>query len=525
MIRLVYNNKAFKILNEYQISQSNNEVTFNDITIDFTGYTLADMPYKYQEIKIMELQNENNLENGKTLFTGYLDDINISKMQLRKENREMTLTLLSPLKMATVRCVNLIGTFELSTAIRRILEPLLNDGFTIKEFNINDSKITANFILETVEYCMNNIGYKGNIFWYINEQKEIFVNSIDYMFNLPIKKQINPDIKEQGHLKIQPKIENIDYANIINFKNVRLIYSSFAQSPESANYPIYFYNKSIKKGDTINFNNPVIIGEKYLRNLLEENGNQYQVVSNFYLHAILSDGQEKTYQICINTQGNYVTAGNISYSDEETEKEIVLQRDSFFKNLITGLKWNVDSDATIIDIDSDTALRNTTMRFMYSQEINKLKDIVSKSGQIEKTVDFNEKWTSLYELNMYARSLMSQNSNTVNQVELEYDVNQDLNIGDIVEINEPDFYIQGKFAVKDIQYTYKNELVQNWKITLKSSDLLSSYIDIFRPKEQQEDEEKIETVILSEFIEENIEEKHSFELENNDHTLNFNLEV
>lgn len=54
MIRLIYNNTAFKILNNYEYEQSNNEITFNDITIDFTGYTLADMPLKYQEVKIKE---------------------------------------------------------------------------------------------------------------------------------------------------------------------------------------------------------------------------------------------------------------------------------------------------------------------------------------------------------------------------------------------------------------------------------------------------------------------------------------
>ena len=52
--RVVYNNKAFKIIDEYSIKFSNNEVTFNDIKIDFTNRSIADIPYKYQEIKIMQ---------------------------------------------------------------------------------------------------------------------------------------------------------------------------------------------------------------------------------------------------------------------------------------------------------------------------------------------------------------------------------------------------------------------------------------------------------------------------------------
>lgn len=118
---------------------------------------------------------------------------------------------------------------------------------------------------------------------------------------------------------------------------------------------------------------------------------------------------------------------------------------------------------------------------------------------------------------------MIQNSNVVNQVSLEYDVNPGLKIGDIVEINEPNFYIQGIFAVKDITYTFNNEIEQNWKLSLKSSDLISTYIDMFRPSEQEESQSAIDTIILSEFIEEQINEVHSLELQNNEHTLNFNI--
>ena len=80
------------------------------------------------------------------------------------------------------------------------------------------------------------------------------------------------------------------------------------------------------------------------------------------------------------------------------------------------------------------------------------------------------------------------------------------------------------FSVKDINYTYVNELDRNWQITLKNSDLISTYIDIFRPAEQEENENTINTVLLSEYTEEQINETHSIEIENKDHTLNFNLE-
>ena len=164
---------------------------------------------------------------------------------------------------------------------------------------------------------------------------------------------------------------------------------------------------------------------------------------------------------------------------------------------------------------SDTALRYTTMKFVYTKEIEKLKGIISDSGQIEKTIDYNNKWTTLNKLINYARSLMTQNLNTVNSVDLEYDINPNLKIGDIVSVQMPSFYISGNFAVKEISYNYENKIKQNWKITLKNADLISTYIDMFRPAEQEETQDKIDTVILSEFIEENIKEIHTISINQN----------
>ena len=295
--RVVYNNKSFKILDRYNVKSSNNEVTFNDIKIDFTDCTILDIPFKYQEIKIMQAEIEEDILNGTVLFTGYLDDIELSKMQMREEEREITLTLLSPLKMATKRNVSLIGTYKVSTAIRRVLQPLIDDGYTIVEFNIVDGQITTNFVIETVENCMNNIGFKRNIFWYINERKEIFVNSIDYLFGLPVKRTISYRNKEENLLKIQPKIENVDYANVINFKRVRLIYSSLSLEDE---YPIMTTGKIIKKGDIINFDNPIIIDEETLRNYIDEQQNKEETY--YSLDVLLQNnntGNTYIYQIYI----------------------------------------------------------------------------------------------------------------------------------------------------------------------------------------------------------------------------------
>ena len=536
MKRIRYNGKLFKMLDNCGFKFSNNEVTFNDVKIDFTGYSLADIPFKYQKIEVVEIEGEKE----EVIFTGYLDTIKPSFITKKKKGyRELALTLLSPLKMATVRTVSLIGTYSKEECIRRILQPLIDDGFTIEELNIDDGQMTVNFVLETIENAMNNVCSKASIFWFIDEKRGIYVNSIDYLFGKAISKTIteNDDFEADGLININPTIENVDYSNIINFKNVRLIYSEKDTNSEDAMavengyniYPILNLNKKIKKGDVIDFINPVIVDENTLRQVIDEgNLDSNQDFYCLYLQVQNSSNQYQTYSIKIRyengEQGTFTIDNNITFSDSEGEEgKIVLQRDNFFSNLITGFKWN-DEEVTIVNFETDTGLRYTTMKFMYTAEIENLKGIISDSGQIEKTIDFNDKWTTLNQLVNYARSLMIQNSNTVNTVQLEYDIDPNLKIGDIVNIELSSFYTEGNFAVKEINYTYTNEIEQNWKITLKSADLVSTYIDLFRPAETEETEDKIDTVTLSEFIEENIKEMHTVSIQNEgNHTLNFNL--
>ncbi len=501
MTRLRIKNKEYRIINSYSIKSSNNQVTFNNIKIDFTEGTAEDIPFKYQEIQIVQ--------DNKIIFTGFLDTIKLGALTTKNPYKEMTLTLLSPLKLATKRCISLIGTNNINTAITRILQPLIDDGFVIAEMNVPEGQITTSFVIETVENAMNIVCSKRNLFWHIDANKNIYVNSVEFMFGKPAQKVITEEY-EKGLLSLQPTISNIDYANIINFKNVRLIYSNLTEAKE---YPIVEIGKSIKNGDYVDFINPVIVDEDTLRKrMIEENISDALIIVSFTLFL----SNNKYVQIYIQNDptepnyGKYITSGTLSISynnDGGNEGDIVLQRDPFFKELITGFKYNGNSDVTITKCSSHTALRYTTMRFVYSKEIESLKGIISNSGQIEKTIDYAEKWVSAPQLIDYARSLMLQNSNEINEVIIQYDINPQLQIGDIIEIKRPNFFIDGNFAVKSINYTYHNELHQNWYITAKKSDFISSYIDLFRPDEKQESVNAIDTVILSEFIEEGIAEK------------------
>ena len=204
--------------------------------------------------------------------------------------------------------------------------------------------------------------------------------------------------------------------------------------------------------------------------------------------------------------------GTVTYSNQEGEEgTIVLQVDSFFGDLITGFKYNGNNNITVTSIMSESALRYITMKFMYSAEIEKLKGLISKTGQIEKTIDVNERWFTLPSLTNYARNLLTEDTNNVNTVVLKFDKNPKLKMGDLINIQLPDFYVQGNFAVTKIEYSYMNEIEQSWVITVQNSEIITSYIDIFRPAQVQETEAQENSLVISEFTEEGINEIHNIE--------------
>ena len=206
----------------------------------------------------------------------------------------------------------------------------------------------------------------------------------------------------------------------------------------------------------------------------------------------------------------YIVGKDVSFSDDEgEEKIIVLQRDQTFKNLITGFKYNGEDELQIFGIDSETALRKTNLRFTHQSEIEKLKGIISDSGQIEKTVDFNEKWTTWQELSEYAKNLIIQNTNLINEVALHFTKNIDLKIGDIIEVKMSNYYTEGFFAVIEVEKIYKNDDDIEMNVIIRNSNFVSTYIDMFRPEEKEEDESQINSVVIGTYINDNIQETHS----------------
>ena len=225
MIRLKIKNSYYQIIDGYDVRESSREVKFSSLTIDFTNKKLADLPFKYQEVQLLKLDDNYNVEE--VIYTGYINNFTLPKMKNGQEFRELELDLLSPLALATVRTVDAVGTYNLQPLVKEIIQPLIDDGFVLKEFNISNNQITVNYLTETVESALNKLSNKFNIWWYIDENKNIYINSISYLLAKNPKITYDDNNKIDGLIDVIPSISSIDYCNTVEFTNLRLYVESF----------------------------------------------------------------------------------------------------------------------------------------------------------------------------------------------------------------------------------------------------------------------------------------------------------
>lgn len=510
MIKLKYSNKYYDMIDSFDYQKSSREVKYSNIKIDFTGLTSDDLPKKYQECKIV---NDNEV-----LYTGYANSYKISDMKLENDAfRSLEIELLSPMALATVRTVILKGTYRLHTLLNLILKPLLQDGFVIKEFNIPDSQITINFILKSVEYCMNKISNDKNIWWYIDENKNIYINSLNYLFSKqPVLNYENQKLK--GLYGIEPTIDIEDYCNVINIKNVRVYSSSFYYTNVEFDPLI---NKDIKiiKGNEITFKYPIDINVSNIKNSYndqEKSLTRYAEKIGNTLPVLVFKGTTTSgaIQFSVVVDNNaLVMSDNVKISGQntsDTEPPFELIRDTFFSNLIVGFKYNGSATInTINEIYSISCLKWSNIKFINNQEIEKQIGIISDSGQIEKTIDLNQQWKLMSEVTTIAKSYLDINSGLSNIVDLKSDCSLKINIGDSVRINKPNFLIDDTtYICTDIQYTYTNKNNKNYVYQLRNKNYLTNYVDLFRSSDEETNEDKIEVIIVSNYVEEGIVESH-----------------
>lgn len=510
MIRLEYDKKYFKVINEYVVNESSREVTFNNLKIDFTDKDITDLPRKYQEVHLVDVNNDYSINN--IIFTGYINDISLPNMKNEKEYRQLVLELLSPMALATKRSISIIGTYYLQDLIKLILEPLILDGFNIYELNIGNNRLDVNYLQETVESSMNRLSNKYNFWWYIDQNKNIYVNDINYQFSLKPKLVYDDNNYIPGLIDIIPSINATDYCNVVNFTNVR-IYSYSYDIPTLNTYkPLFDKNIIIKKDSEILFDYPIDLTVTNIIKSTESNKNsQSEQIDNKALYIkYLINNQEK--ELFVKVENNLLVLSDnvqIGSNSSENAKTWELVKDSFFSNLIVGIKYHDDTQINSIkEVYSCSCLMWTKIRIMNNHEIDKNKDVISKTGIIEKNIDLNEQWKTYEEVIDIASSYIKVNPSRVDQVKMIIDKDCNLFIGDIIQISKKAFLIDDKYIITDIQKSDNGLIKKRWNITCRNANYLENFIDLFRGVEKQETQEKIYNLVVSNYVEDGIREIH-----------------
>ncbi len=507
-----WNNKEYKLQNSININKSSREVTYTDLAIDFSNCTIEDLPYAQQEVEIYD--NENKLK-----FTGFVADYKLPELRTVDIDRELKLSLFTPRQMSTKRSVTIITTDKFTNVIRQILAPLFQDGFTLKELNIEDKTITVNLISRTVEEVLNYLSKKYSLYWNIDENKNMVINSIEYMFNKPISKNIditNYTNEIKGLISITPSVENSDYANIINVKNARVFYDIFNTN----------LNVQLKNGDRLDFENPVDISLATAKRVAGNLATQGADTGVLNLMIIYNGNQEASITSAFNANiKDELSIKNIA-TDDSSGAKFVLTMDSMFKNLATGVTYKGEGTIMINQLISQTALRYANMKLINWEEIEKSQGKITPSGQIEKTVDVKESWFTTEELIEYIRNLFTVNDKGTNQITINCDENNEISVGDRLQINLPEILTIGNFIVTDIKENIDKNFPTLYTIQMRNTNLLENYIDLFRSSidiEEQTSQVEMEYVVEYE-EEETIKETHQVELDSNyNNTLNFIL--
>lgn len=505
---IIQNRKFLRVFDEFVLKKSSQNVEFSEIDVDFYNSVKEELPYKMQEVRIFEgdFKDEEDIVNGNLLFVGYVDDYKLSSETNFREDATLKLSLLSPLALATKRYMSISGNYNTIELINLLFEPLINDGFTIKETNIVDKQMSVNYFINTIEEIANDLSNKLNFFWYIDEYKQIYLIDITSLFSQMPVISFNNDSKIKGLYSITPKIENNNYFNTINIKNAR-VYCVGVSRSTSMNYPTNYFpilnNLTLNTDDDITFNSPIDMSITGLETLCSE-----QQTGNPSLIVLSLTGSNVNYNIgYYQGQGTLELPNGVVFDDEDTDgATIILKRDSMFKNLITGFTWK-GGKVSLTEIWSDCMLKYQVFRMTDSIEIEKCKGIISDSGIVESTVDVNEKWFTKRELIDYCRNLISSNNNQISELEMCFDEDYGFKVGDLINVNMPRFFIKSTFIITSIQETI-DSFKKDFVIEMANSNITENYINLFRSSKTQEDDEKYDILNIVEYSNEEIVERY-----------------
>ena len=512
MIRLKIRDAYYRVLDEYTINESSREVKFSSLKIDFTNKGIVDLPLKYQEVQLLNLNEDYSV--NEVIYTGYVNNFVLPKMKNRNEYRELEIDLISPLGMTTLRTADAVGTYQLQTLVKRLVQPLIDDGYVLKALNIGNNQITVNYLNETIESSLNKLSNKFSFWWYIDKNKNIYINSIDYLMGLTPKITYDDNNGISGLIDVIPSIDATDYCNTINFTNVRMYTESFFERWEGTSNNMttidYIYYEPLLKKDTINtgdkieFEFPISLNP----NALDKVGTtKYNKNSMLGIAKRIGSGTID-YLLNIYYENGIVNIpSNVSIEDNYSDNNTwVLVRDAFFKDLIVGLQYN-GTPFDVFVVNSSTGLKYAKVKVSNDNEIERNKGIISQTGIVEKQIDMNEQWKTHQELLEIANSYIYANTSKVEQVKLTIDEDHDLNVGDTIKIDKECFLINDTYIITDKQINYEDG-INTYLYTLRNTNILENYVDLFRANEKEDTENKNVSLITSSYVDEGIKESY-----------------
>ena len=202
-----YGDVNLQLIDGYELTKGSQTVTFSNLKVDFTGHDSSDLPQKYQECKIYV--------KGQLKFVGYINGYSFKEMREKDKFLEVEFEILSPMAMTTIRTQIATGNYYLKELIQFVFEPLIDDGFEIREINVTDRNVTVNYVCETIEYIMSDLSSDYNLWWFIDENKNIYVKDINLMLNSEPKHIYDDTHKINGLLYLRPTIMSQDQDKIL----------------------------------------------------------------------------------------------------------------------------------------------------------------------------------------------------------------------------------------------------------------------------------------------------------------------
>lgn len=485
-----FNDTNYKILTNPQIDKSSKEMVFSSITIDFRDGTIDDLPMKWQEIQIIDL--EENL-----IYTGYAGDININTFTTSDSVKKLEIELMSPMALGTVRTITISKTNNpLNEAITDILSPLIAEGFTIEVNTLSDRKVSFIYKFKTVESILNEMSNTYNFAWLIDENKKIYLMSVSSI------KSDTPIINKISEFPVcptlEPTISPIDYANIVNVKNQKIL-----------QYKVMLEGFVLPVGETINLPYPISISKNSGGKIATEKEINGTITPNIYLMSIVYNlsGNETifTNDIVYNVADDEVIQDiNIGFDgvDNGIYSTFLLVTDPDDKTLITGIKNGGTTELTFDTLTSYTTLVSTNTIYKNANEIVINKGKISTSGKIEKTVDFNNKYITKTDSLEYAKNILLRTSKQTDEIKIclkgtetnEYNtfIANALPLKKIT-LDSPEYFTVGDFIITDTNYS-KNGSVISFTINARNTNLIENFEDLFRKDDDDTDEEALDNI-------------------------------